>query len=51
MKEMKGSLRFLEKLKDFEVRKGIEFAARAYQDLEIIKLKVIVKTITTYLDI
>ena len=51
MKEMEGSLGFLEKLKDFDGRKGIEIVARAYQHLEIMKLKVIVKTITTYLDV
>ena len=47
IKEMEGNLRFLEKLKDFDKRKGKEIAARAYQDLEIMKLKVIM---TLYLD-
>ena len=50
MKEMEGNLRFLEKLKDFDERKGIKMAARAYQDLEIMKLKVIIKAIPMYLD-
>lgn len=47
---MNENLRFLEKLKDFDERKGREIAARAYQDLEIMKLKVIIKAITMYLD-
>ena len=47
---MEGNLRFLEKLKDFDERKGKEIAARAYQDREIMKLKVIIKTIIMYLD-
>ena len=47
---MKGNLRFLEKLKDFDERKGKEFAARAYQEQEIMKFKVIIKAITMYLD-
>ena len=50
IKEMEGNLSFLEKLKDFDKRKGKEIAARAYQDLEIMELKVIIKKITMYLD-
>lgn len=44
VEEMKGNLIILEKLKDFDERKGKEIAARAYQELEIVKLKVIIKT-------
>lgn len=47
---MKGNVRFLEKLKDFDERKGKEFAASAYQEQEIMKFKVIIKAITMYLD-
>ena len=47
---MQGNLRILQQLKDFDERKGKEIAARAYQDLEIMKLRVIIKAITMYLD-
>lgn len=39
IEKMTGNLRLLEKLKDFDERKGKEIAARAYQGLEIRKLQ------------
>ncbi|XP_015757604.1 PREDICTED: guanylate-binding protein 6-like isoform X3 [Acropora digitifera] len=43
MKEMQGNLRILKQLKDFDETKSQEIAARAYQEQEIMKLKVIIK--------
>ena len=43
MKEMQGNLRILKQLKDFDERKSQEIAARAYQEQEIMKLKVVIK--------
>ena len=45
MKEMQGNLRILKQLKDFDERKSQEIAARAYQEQEIMKLKVIIRAI------
>ena len=47
MKEKQGNLRILKQLKDFDERKNQEVAARAIQGQEIMKLKVIIKTIKT----
>ena len=44
MKEIQGKLRILHRQKDFDERKSQEIAARAYQEQEIMKLKVIIKT-------
>ena len=45
MKEKQGNLRILKQLKDFDERKNQEVAARAYQEQDIMKLEVIIKTI------
>ena len=45
MKEKQENLRILKQLKDFDERKNQEVAARAYQEQEILKIKVIMKTI------
>ena len=42
---MQGHLNILTKLKDFDERKSQEMAAHAYQQQEIMKLKVMIKTI------
>ena len=48
MKEMQGNSRILIQLKDFDERKSREIAARAYQQREIKKLEVIIKTIAMW---
>ena len=45
MKEKQGNLSTLKQLKDFDERKSQEIAALVYQEQEIMKLEVIIKTI------
>ena len=45
-----GKFKISGKTERFRRKKGYKMAARAYQDLEIMKLKVIIKAIPMYLD-
>ena len=49
MREMEGNLNYLTRLKDFDERTSQEIAARAYQQQEIMKLKVIIKTVAFFI--
>ena len=48
MKEVKRNLRILKQLKDYDEGKSREIAARAYQQREIKRLEVIIKTIAMW---